>query len=53
MSNPGFIWCLLGALLGCVGGLFPVNDAFALLILILVCFFLKLFRPFPLMKFHE
>jgi hypothetical protein len=31
-----FVWCLLGALLGCVGRLRPVNVAFALLIFILV-----------------
>jgi hypothetical protein len=31
-----FVWCLLGALLGCVRGRRPVNVAFALLIFFLV-----------------
>jgi hypothetical protein len=31
-----YVWCLLGALLGCVVGLRPVNVAFTLLIFILV-----------------
>jgi hypothetical protein len=30
-----FVWCLLGALLGCVGGPRPLSVAFALLIFIL------------------
>jgi hypothetical protein len=34
------VGCLLGALQGCVGGLRPVNVDFALLIFILVFFFL-------------
>jgi hypothetical protein len=37
----GFVWCFLGAVLGCVGGLRPMNVAFALLIFILV-FLLKI-----------
>jgi amino acid permease len=36
------VWCLLGALLECVGGLRPVNVAFALLIFILIFLFLFL-----------
>jgi hypothetical protein len=36
------VWCLLGALLGCVRGQRPVNVAFALLIFIIVIWWKKL-----------
>jgi hypothetical protein len=39
VSTPGFVWCLLGALLGYVGELRPVNVAFTLLLIFILVFF--------------